>query len=161
VCSSDLPLYDRDTASGLERPGRFAINLCLQEMPQPRVLPRLHGLARIEDPILKADGHSTLTVRLFDTEGRPQTGASVRARAQWARDARPVGAAGTPVDLVEVEPGVYRCPIALAGTNPTTLAPGAQSPGEGLRALSVQIRAIRPGCVPWEGGTSAWVEPEP
>ncbi|MDH7570629.1 MAG: hypothetical protein QHJ73_13690, partial [Armatimonadota bacterium] len=110
------PLYDRDTASGLERPGRFAINLCLQEMPQPRVLPRLHGLARIEDPILKADGHSTLTVRLFDTEGRPQTGASVRARAQWARDARPVGAAGTPVDLVEVEPGVYRCPIALAGT---------------------------------------------
>lgn len=155
-------IYDRDTASGLERPGRLAINLCLEGMPQPQIRPRLHAVARIDEGILKPGGSTALVVRLLDNRGQLVTGASVRAQAQPATDGQPRGSLSEPVDLAEVAPGVYRCPITL-GQPPAAngLAVDCSDLGpDGMHALSVQIRAIAPGTIPWEGGASAWIATE-
>jgi len=155
------PMYDRDTASGLERPGRLAVNACLQGLPKPRILPRLHGTARLDDGLLRPGTSTKLVVRLTDIEGRPVPGAVVRACSQLALDGRTKGTPGDPINLAETSPGMYEVRVVLgASSDPQTLATGTPSLSSGgLQAVAIQLKALAPNHIPWEGGASAWIEP--
>jgi len=154
--------YDRDTACGLERPGRFALNLCLEGRPVERILPRLRAVAQLNRGLLSRGERATLFVRIRDMEGRLVPGAVAQCRVQGMVQAKPQGQASEYRELVEVAPGLYQAELGAgprsAGTKNVLWVDDSNLAGEGLKALSAQIRVMAPGHIAWEGGCSAWVK---
>ncbi|MBI4979311.1 MAG: hypothetical protein HZC28_17655 [Spirochaetes bacterium] len=158
VAGTTSPLYDRDTASGLERSGRLALNLCLAGIPAPRLLPRLRGVASIDDAIVTPGKTTAVTVRLFTMDGKPVAGASVNGTAQPVEHAAPFGKKSGAA-FSEEKPGVYRTKLTVGDDTKDGLYVDVKAlKSGGMQAVGVAIRAFADGHIAWEGGTSAWIE---
>jgi hypothetical protein len=150
------PLYDRDTACGLERVSRVVVNLCRYGCPERRLRPQL-VLRLTPARTLVPTGESLLaTVSLTDDRGIPVAG-DVRARVRVVQGGRPA-ATGPYVDLAVAETALLEVRNAsppAAGTAappvPAGLTYSVPAAARSPVVVSVQIKAYAPGFVPADG----------
>jgi hypothetical protein len=159
------PLYDRDTACGLERLSRVVVNLCRFGTPEKRPKPRLFVRLTPDRTRVVAGEPLQGTLELCDVQGKT-VGGQVRARVRVSSAGR-AGALGAYTDLPPAAPGRFELRCALdAGTPASGDGP---VPGSGLTyrlpdrpaaplIASVQIKAYAPGFVPADGALAFVVE---
>jgi len=147
------PLYDRDTACGLERLSRVVVNLGRFGCPDRRPRSRLTLELVPEQTLVTAPGALQGTVLLTDAAGKPVAG-QVRARARIVHGGR-TGEPGPYVDLVPQAPGRFalKCDVrtATAGPAPSGLACTLPRRAETPVIASVQVKAYAPGLTPADG----------
>jgi len=164
---STHPLYDRDTACGLERLSRVVVNLCRYGCPETRLLPAL-AIHLVPETTQIAPGEPLrCTMTLTDAQGRTVRG-QARARVRVMSGGRPA-ATGPYVD-VPVEgpvPVAVPCIPASPGTPPAGPAPATLSyspptPARRPLVVSLQVKAYADGFVPADGAVAFAVsEPAP
>jgi hypothetical protein len=151
------PIYDRDTACGLERLSRFVVNCCRIGQPERVAVPRLFATIEPEATIVMAGQPVRARVRLTDVEGQPVAGAQLRVRVRTKLDGR-AGRSGAYCDLKEAAPGVFHvlCPAAATdAASPHYSLPG----GSGrLRTVSLQFKAFAADYVPADAALVVAIE---
>ncbi len=99
-------LYDRDTASGLERLSRVVVNLCRNGCQSEQYRPRLYIRVVPERTWVPAGEPVRMTVTLTDLEGEPVAG-QLRARARTTRMHQSAGSCTGFVDMIPNASGHY------------------------------------------------------
>ncbi len=155
------PLYDRDTACGLERLSRAAVNLCRFGCPDKRLRPHL-ALRVIPERTQTTLGEPLrATVLLSDPQGAPVAG-QVRARVRVLHGGRP-GPAGAYVDIMVPESGA--APLLVrpgSGSGETEPGPSGTAgltyevpePAGVPLVVSVQVKAYAYGRIPADGAVA-------
>jgi hypothetical protein len=150
------PIYDRDTACGLERLSRFVVNCCRFGQPERAMLPRLFATVEPESTIVTAGQPVRARIRLTDVEGQPVPGAQLRVRVRANLDGRH-GRSTAYSDLQEAAPGVFDvvCPAGADAAGPHY----SLSPSSGrLRTVSLQFKAFAANYVPADAAVAVTVE---
>ena len=151
------PLYDRDTACGLERLSRCVVNACLAGRTDSKaVRPRLY--LRVVPDAVQVDGglgaFASADVLLCDAEGRPVAG-ELLVKARMSIDGSTSGG-GAFTRLSEIGPGRFRLICAPEGGGDGThvrYAPPKRM-GRLWTVLGVQLKAYAEGFVPVDGGAA-------
>lgn len=156
------PLYDRDTACGLERLSRVIVNLGRFGCAGARLRPRLRLEAVPERTIVPAGSALLGTVTLTDASGQPVAG-QLRVRARIVHGGRPTES-GPYIDLVPRAPGRFdlHCAIGVAEAEPAALPAGlaCRIPPRAATPViaSLQFKAYAPGFVPADGALAYVIE---
>jgi hypothetical protein len=148
---STHPLYDRDTACGLERLSRVAVNLCRFGCAEQRLRPQL-VVHLVPEKTRVASGEALRgTVLLTDLRGSPVAG-EVRARVRVVQGGR-TGASGPYVGIpvtgavpfeVNAAPAAGATLLSASAGLAYTVPAQARSPV----VVSVQVKAYASGFVP-------------
>lgn len=149
------PLYDRDTACGLERVSFFVVNACRFGQPEREARPRLFA-DLVPETTLVPDGQPVRAeVRLTDANGRPVPGGQLRARTRRVVDGRSETLTEY-VDLVETAPGVFRvdCPPGERDGAGLRYLPSPSRAEARLHLVSLQFKAFAPGFIPADAALS-------
>lgn len=153
------PIYDRDTACGLERLSRAVINSCLkgadvwlrdfegvpQQALRPRLFVRLTPHSQLLHGGVRARG--AVDIALCDSEGRAVTNGVVFGRARLSMDGRSIGK--NDFARLTVDPH-GRCAATLApeGNEASFTYTPAQRLGTRCTVISLQVKAYAEGYVP-------------
>ncbi|MEW6356439.1 MAG: hypothetical protein AB1696_08945 [Planctomycetota bacterium] len=169
------PLYDRDTACGLERLSRLVVNLCRAGAPNEKDARSLYGTIETSAPILKTNDFVHVRLCLTDEADRPVSGATVLVLTEYlpnglGRGRRP----DEPYVVVaesEANPGSYEFTLAFADDDHPPSVPGnapirevfiprpedAGAIGEAMVCLS--LKAIKTSHLLHEDAVAILVEP--
>ena len=147
------PIYDRDTACGLERLSFLVVNATRLGRPEREALPRLFADV-VPDSTLVPDGQTVAAeIRLTNAAGAPVAGGQIRVRVRRVVDGR-AGASTEYVDVPEAEPGLFRiqCPPGARDGHGLRYPPPPSAVSDRLHAVSLQIKAFAPGHIPADAG---------
>ncbi len=158
------PLYDRDTASGLERLSRVVVNLCRAGCQAEQYRPRLYVRVTPETTWVPAGAPVRLTVTLTDVAGQPVAG-QLRARVRTMGMHRSAGNCSGFIDLVASSSGHYDIHSHSAdqtvptaeGVNllPHTTLESAPHP----HVFSIDLKAYSPNHIPANAATTVLLAP--
>lgn len=153
------PIYDRDTACGLERLSRGVINSCLRDsdiwlkdfegMPKHALLPRLFVRLTPQSHLVHGGVRAcgTVDVALCDSEGRAVTNGVIFGRARLSVDGRAIGK-GEFSRLTLGSQGTCMATLAPAGTSASFTYTPAKQLGTRCSVISLQVKAYAKGYVP-------------
>ena len=158
------PIYDRDTACGLERLTRVLINCCRYGTPQRRLLPRLCINVECESTIIEPGEDTIVRIKLTDAEGEPVAG-ELHMRSRLVADGK--GGTRTPNRTLTADnPGVYRVRCgrevqagveAKENANHVRFSP--PSPPAGELILSLQLKGYAVDHIPADGAVALVAAP--
>ncbi len=170
-------LYDRDTACGLERLSRVAVNLCRLGYPAERYRPRLYLEMRPETTWVTAGEPVRLTVQLTDVHGQP-VGGQLRGGLRITGMRAAGGARTELTDLTasgpgrfeilcwpegEIGPADHQLEAAEdafpASSTVNVLTYPATEPGTTPHVLSLQFKGFAADFVPTDGALAVLLAP--
>lgn len=151
------PIYDRDTACGLERLSRFVVNACRLGQPEKAALPRLFADVVPASTLVRAGQPVRAEVRLTDANGQPVAGGELRVRVRRIVDGRKEASTDY-LEVAETAPGVYAidCPEGPRDGAGLRYFPAANQ-GR-LQLVSLQCKAFAPGHVPADAALAVALE---
>lgn len=159
------PIYDRDTACGLERLSRTVINCCRLGCSAEQLHPALFIRIIPEHTCVPAAEPARFSVMLTDAEGAPVAG-QLRARWRTILDGRTRNT-GAYVDVTPVTDGCFDL-ICMptqgekpGETGPVRELPFKTLPPDGkLAQLSLQFKAWSPGMIPADAACCVIIDRE-
>jgi hypothetical protein len=160
------PLYDRDTASGLERLSRVVVNLCRVGWQAEQYRPRLYVRVTPETTWVPPGAPVRLTVTLTDVAGQPVAG-QLRARVRTMAMHRSAGSCSGFIDLVPSTAGHYEIHSHPAdqtvptaeGVNLLPYTPLESDPRPHPHVLSIDLKAYSPNHIPAHAATTVLLTP--